>query len=273
MISKEMATRWIAQAEVDPRLRTVLDEVQAKYELGIKIVDKTEWSSTVDGQKATIEVADTDRPMAAFAHELLHLRLSARGYRHILGNGNRDEAKRILVSYVLSALDNELQHHRMFPEFIAHGFDEAEFYADSDDTAIEAVLGEIEILSSSGPVSLAFLPYLSLIAPGGGWLAGARESALEQLKSKASSEVWQKLLATKAVIDAWAGSCSLDPTDTIVTILELLGDVDGTWIAEDVTNYPVGSFIPRSMTQEQFEGLASMQKAPLHEDGGPKSSS
>lgn len=43
--------------------------------------------------------------MPSFAHELLHLRLYARGYRHILAGGNLDVQKRVMLSQVLSTLE------------------------------------------------------------------------------------------------------------------------------------------------------------------------
>ena len=257
LISDETAQSWRAQAQADFRLQSIITDVEAKYELSIRIVDDTEWWSSVDGQKAVIAMTATARPMAAFAHELLHLRLSARGYRHILGSANHEPAKNQVISGLLSALDNELQHHRMFPAFLSAGFSAREFYADSDDISYEAIQRQIGTFSSNTSAACALYAYLPLIAPGGGWPTDMRDSVVDDLTRSVSAQVWQRLQAVKVAIDAWAGSDELDPTNAIVTILEALGEFDGTYITEDISLYPAGAFVPRSMTQAQFEELAA----------------
>lgn len=253
MVSNEIAQKWIDEAEADDRLKPILIEVETSYKLGIALAAGVKWESSVKGKDAVIRMADTNRPFAAFAHELLHLQLSARGYRHILGNGTHDLQQRLLVHDLLIALDNELQHHRMFADFVGAGFDGSEFYNDSDDASWSEVEAQINALTETSPASTALFSYLTLIAPGGGWPDRTRETLLDLLRRKVSSEVWGKLVAIKATIEAWRKQKDLDPINTITAIFETLGDLDGTWIGEHMSDYPKGAFIPRSLTQEQFE--------------------
>lgn len=256
MLSKEIAQSWIDEAGADHRLKGLIDEVEQTYELAIGIGSGPSWESSVVNGKAIIRMAATDRPMASFAHEILHLRLSARGYRHILGSGNPDPGVNSIVQNLLTALDNELQHHRMFSEFLAAGFAADEFYADEDDDDWVDIDTHARSLSGSETPAIVLLSYLSLIAPGGGWPPGKREEIAAFLEAKIKPETWSRLLAVKAEIEAWAQDDTMDPTETIVSIFEALGDLDGTFIAEDVGTYPAGAFIPRSMTRDQFEDLA-----------------
>lgn len=256
VISPEVASAWFSEAQNDPRLKTVIEEIAAKYTICIERTDDPEWSSSVEGTTAVITISDTQRHLSAFAHELLHLRLSTRGYRHILGCAHPDGSKRNIVSYVLQALDNELQHHRMFPDFVAAGFDGAEFYAESDDQAHVQTEDEINGLTKATSAPIAVLSYLTLLGPGGNWPDGARESLTDKLQQKVSSDVWTRLLAVRDAIVSWSQSADLDPTNTIATILESLGGLEGAYICEAQSDYPDrGAFIPRSMTQAQFEKL------------------
>lgn len=256
MLSKEIAQGWIDEASGHHRLKDIIAEVEQKYELVITIGSGPAWESSIVNGKAIIRMAKTARPMASFAHEILHLRLSARGYRHILGSGNPDQAVNSIAQDLLSALDNELQHHRIFPEFLSAGFANDEFYTDEDDEDWVDVETHVRALSGTETPSIVLLAYLSLIAPGGGWPEGKREEIADLLRAKIAPVTWNKLLTVKAAIDAWSLQAEMDPTQTIVSIFEALGDLDGTFIAENVNSYPAGAFIPRSMTPQQFEDLA-----------------
>lgn len=235
MVSKEVAEQWIADMEADSRLTEIRTEVEKAYTVGVAFAKGSEWEAEVKGKEAVIRVAPTSRPLPSFAHELLHLRLSARGYRHILAGGNIDEQKRYRLILVLEALDNELQHHRMFPAFIGAGFDGADFYAESDDRIFITVRKQIKALKPPVSPSSAFLSYLTLIGPGGRWPDGKREDLLERLQGAVTPEVWKKLEQTKSIIEDWKQQDSLDPTATIVAILKTLGDVGGSMIGEDIS--------------------------------------
>lgn len=83
---------------------------------------------------------------------------------------------------------------------------------------------------------------------------GARETLTEKLQLNVSTDVWTRLSAVRDAIAAWSQSNDLDPIETIASILETLGTLDGAFICEQMSDYPDGgAFIPRSMTQEQFE--------------------
>lgn len=110
---------------------------------------------------------------------------------------------------------------------------------------------------SRGSTGAAFNVSLYVIVPGGRWPEGTQTRLLTLLQSKISSQTWEKLQAIKAAIEVWSTSDTLDPIEIIASILEALGDLEGTFIAEDVSSFPDGVFIPRSMTPEQFIDLAN----------------
>lgn len=144
----------------------------------------------------------------------------------------------------------------MFPEFVAAGFDPGEFYAESDDNIHVQLEAEINDLDQQSPAPYALFCYLTLLAPGGQWPEGRREALTELLKSHVSSDVWGKLVRVDALFEAWRQQPSLDPLETIVSIFETLEGFDGTFLAEKIDSYPNGGFVPRTMTQAEFEALA-----------------
>lgn len=255
MLSRETAQQWISEAALDNRLAPIMKEVEGRYQLKFRIIDELEWSSSVDGDTAEIGMAETQRHLQSFAHELLHLRLSARGYRHILGAGSHDPVKRDIIRALLGALDNELQHHRFFPEFVDAGFDGQDFYAENDDDIHSELKGEIETLHEGSPAWQALFSYFTLIAPGGRWPDGKLEELVALLRLKLSPDTWSKLVQVETIFAHWRQQADLDPTETIVSIFETLGGFEGTYLAENVEKFPEGSFIPRDMTPNEFMAL------------------
>ena len=76
------------------------------------------WHSKTSGGQTTIFYAPTARPEASLAHELLHAKLKLDGYRQYCTSfcvGPKEP----FISRVLEILDNELQHHRFYNDFLA----------------------------------------------------------------------------------------------------------------------------------------------------------
>lgn len=255
MITMETAQQWANAIQADPRLTGWIEEAEAAYKLHIARSEDREWSSKVGNGNALIGMAVTERPLPSFAHEILHVCLSARGYKHIVEIANMDEHKRNVLQAIVSALDNELQHHRMFHEFVSAGFEGGEFYHDGDDASHVEVRAAIEEITADQHSTAAFFSYITLIAPGGSWPSGEQEDLIQLLKSKVSDETWAKMLKISELIDAWKVQSDLDPTNTVADIIETLGDLDNTFVGE-ADAYPVGAFIPKTLTYEVFHEAA-----------------
>ena len=92
---------------------------------------------------------------------------------------------------VVQALDNELQHHRMFPEFLALGLDAKHFYDDDADT-FQSVRKELKGMSPRDHVGSFLLKYVTLIAPGGiGKSLDQRRKAKSFLRSQSGQGIWR----------------------------------------------------------------------------------
>ncbi|MCJ9673044.1 MULTISPECIES: hypothetical protein [unclassified Neorhizobium] len=254
MLKLGIAEKWHREAKTDPRLKPIIEEVEKAYKVRIAVTSDPEWASAPDKKTAEIEVSDTLRPLPSFAHEYLHLRLSARGYRHILASINFNLSKNAAIGRLLSALDNELQHHRMFDDFVKAGFDGVDFYAESDGGAHIAVKKQIEALTFQSDPADALPSFLSVIAPGGRWPDDEREALRQLIEKTCPAATWSKLLKIEGIIDRWKQQDGLNPLNTIAEILEALGGYDDTFIGENVTTYPCdGAILPRMNMNPTFD--------------------
>jgi hypothetical protein len=217
----------------DARKHSAVDalyqRVDAATPITIEFVSGNSWSSATVDQATTIEVGSSKYPAAALFHELLHAQLKIDGYRQhltILPTRPRIAALKPLIG----ALDNELQHHRMFAAFSAAGFTDGEFYDDSDPTAFARTRRELRKMSSKDPLEPFLLKLLTVIAPGGHGSDDERRKLRNFLFQTAGPTKAARLIAIENHFKAWAIAAPLDPGPTLHDILLELGDMDGGWL-------------------------------------------
>lgn len=123
----------VEKALENPKVRALFETLTAQTSVTFREVKQGEWiCETVDG-RTDIDVGPTKYPVEALAHELLHTELKLAGYRqYTLLGALVPQERRQLYSQVLSMLDNELQHHRMFHRFGQLGLAGKRFYNDAD---------------------------------------------------------------------------------------------------------------------------------------------
>ena len=142
------------------------EEISSHGNVAFTPSDNDSWYSKTQQGKTTIAYAPTDHPEASLAHELLHARLKYRGYRQYT-IALCLTPKRAFVARVLEILDNELQHHKFYPDFLALGFEPWQMYNDSDQKVWEESRQSVAALRSRDPLELFFNSYVTVIAPGG----------------------------------------------------------------------------------------------------------
>lgn len=112
---------------VDDRNRALYNEVNARLPLRLETSTIPYWGSQFGEGTATIAMVPTEHPVASFTHELLHLKLRLDG----LVRPTAFTARQIEMDTV-NFFYNELAHHKMFPLFLAMGFQPSEFYSQLD---------------------------------------------------------------------------------------------------------------------------------------------
>lgn len=149
---------------ISEKNRELFERINKIYPIELVATNETTWGSNLKDGKTTISYCDTKYPEECFTHELLHIDTQMKGYKRLrIGFSAFDTTE--YFKRLMSALDNELQHHKMFSNFPQMGYSKELFYIDSD-TETESYLRSY-LTKMTIEFRPTFLRYLTLIAPGG----------------------------------------------------------------------------------------------------------
>lgn len=243
----------VAQARTNPVVDQLYQAVHARSPITFNPSDSSLWSSMTNTEETYIDVAETAHASESLAHELLHAEFKLDGHRPYRSHyACLPRTQSEILQQVLAALDNELQHHRMFGRFTSLGLNPNHFYSDSDKNAYKVVRREVERVKSNDPREYFFLPFLTVIAKGGMGEDKVRSQLRNFIKAKAAPATWMALEAIELAINQWSTSPALDVGPTIVQILQHLGGYNRTWIARS-NDFPAdGIFVGPSFTIEDM---------------------
>jgi hypothetical protein len=133
-----------------PARRQLYADVSSHTPIDLTPSNDDGWSSKTDQGRTTIFYAGTDHPEACLAHELLHAKLKCHGYEQYC-TAICLTRKHPFITRVLEILDNELQHHKFYAEFLALGFEPSQMYHDSDSEVGTQLRQSIAALQSQHP--------------------------------------------------------------------------------------------------------------------------
>jgi hypothetical protein len=160
--------------------KDLFKRVNDVYPVVLVTTNADSWESYIDNGKTVISHCDTKYAEECFVHELLHIDTQIKGYKRLrVGISAFDSTEYFKI--LMSAIDNELQHHKMFPEFIKMGYEKERFYIDKDmetETYLRSYLTKKTI-----EFRPTFLRYLTLIAPGGCISETSKTELKEHFKS------------------------------------------------------------------------------------------
>lgn len=226
----------IDKARSDKRILTLLSDVSARTKIKYHKTNDGGWGSYMEQNTAHISYSGCKHPSASLAHELLHIDTQLRGYKRIrIFFSSIDQT--ILIKNLMDALDNELQHHKFYKNFIDLGFAPIQFYQDSD-AETEGYLKEI--LTHSFNSILEVVPqFLTAIAPGGIFSQDARENIKNSFLALNGRQFSSQLIEIERIIVDWASSSSYDAIETIRNILlTIQPDNNLTWIGHNDSDRP-----------------------------------
>jgi hypothetical protein len=237
----------IADALTNAAVATLYRSVDALSPITVEPSNGNTWSSRTMGAGTVISVALTRYPAESLYHELLHAHLKVKGYRqHVIYVRVTDNNS---AQALADALDNELQHHRMFPAFVAAGFDAENFYHDGDDATFATIRTALKRLKPADThAATYFLKYLSIIAPGGRGGEDERAQLDRFFRMKVPADKLLLVEEAAAKVRAWGTATDADPGPLTVGIIAGLGDFGGWWIGAS-QNFPAdGHFTGAAFT-------------------------
>ena len=244
----------LEEARKNPAVEELYQEIHAQTPVTFtEQAGNDEWSSQTMGGTTSISGTPTAHPDAAMAHELLHAKLKIGGYKQYCTTTAMN-MKYKLANTIARMLDNELQHHKMFGDFLAMGFQPEQFYHDGDTGSFQDIRRRFQGMRSKQTPEEFFWSFVTVIAPGGVGADEERRKLKALCKAKCSAATWKILCDIEQEIAAWVAQPSLDAGDTIVKIFQLLGGYDSTWVGCDATSFPAsGHFIGQPFTEQQVE--------------------
>ncbi len=232
------------KARKDPRVKPLLSEIQEIYKVQYHRSEMETWSAEVEDSVLNIGYSKTKNPGGALAHELLHGWVQHCGYRRlILDFSAIDNTSRF--TNLVRCLDNELQHHKMYPRFKELGFGPIEFYCDSDVDTPEIL--EF-LLNRSDTDLLDLLPnYFTAIAPGGSLSSEDRSQFDKRFRALYGGKYSRELSTIYDSVNEWASSDDFDAKPVIASILHQFKDPCDTWFGHTPTDRPPnqGFFVDR----------------------------
>ncbi len=231
----------ITQALKDPRVHSLNEEVAGRFNIEYRHDPKSShWGSEQTGPSSRLISYNSRCPaQSSLAHELLHFWVQGKGYRRVHGGySSLGDGPFIRL---LAALDNELQHHKMFPQFLKLGFDKREFYGDDAKEFEFAMRRALQEPPES--IAQAARDFLLVIAPGGPLPGQTRSALRNRLLRGKKGRFRGKLTRIESIIAEWAQSPGFDAEDTLRKIFLEIEDPTKTWIAySDLMSFPKGGF-------------------------------
>ena len=207
--------RVLSKADADPRISDLLTHIQRQITINYEWSDGAFWGAHIENECAVITVARTGHPSAALVHELLHIDLQLKGYRRPCGFIS-DIVDPATFKRLMTCLDNELQHQRMFAPFCSMNFRSKQFYADSD-VNTEIFLWN-ELARAQGRIELS-IHFFTLIAPGGTISENGRNRLRQKFRTidgGLHESVW---IAIEAIVERWKNDASFDVSPYLKEIL------------------------------------------------------
>jgi len=212
-----------------PLRRRVYEEVCSHTPIVFIQSNDSFWRSETKNGQTTIYHAAADHPEACLAHELLHAKVKSNGYKQYAVAICRT-SKKNSIAHLLEILDNELQHHKFYREFLALGFEPSQMYADSDKDVWTKVRRGVAGICKTDPLDKFLEQYVTIIAPGGVENKKQRREAERRLRKRCLPGHWERLLSIGNAITRFGDNTVLDAGPTIVEILKAVGGYEPTWI-------------------------------------------
>lgn len=203
------------KAHADQRISDLLAHIRRQIPINYEWSDGAYWGAHIENECAVITVAETEHPSAALVHELLHIDLQLKGYRRPSGFIS-DIVDSATFKRLMTCLDNELQHQRMFAPFRSMNFRSKQFYADSDVGTELFLLNELA--KAQDRIERA-IHFFTLIAPGGAISESSRNHLRQKFRTVDGGlheSVW---VAIEAIVERWKNDASFDVTPYLKEIL------------------------------------------------------
>ena len=225
----------VEKAKNNTNVNALLHDIQQKVKVKFHRSQDEAWGSNMESGTAHIYYQKCKNPAAPLAHELLHIATQLRGYKRIrIGVSLYDQTP--LFKRFMECIDNELQHHKFYNEFLEMELPPEEMYCENP-LVLERDLKE----SIKSPMKfIEVLPdFFTLIAPGGSLTHEVKESLLKEVMFINGGEYHDQFKALENIVVAWRQSESYDNIPVIREIMLVLQPKPNfTWFGFNTYDHP-----------------------------------
>jgi hypothetical protein len=213
---------------IDNRNKNLYDRVREHYKVNLKKSDDHSWGSHIEKDTVIISHSQTKYPISAFTHELLHPDTQLNGYKRIRAGLSLNKDTHQHMGRLISCIDNEFQHHKMFDKFIELGFPANEFYNDLDTETIPHLE---RILKTTGKTFISLsVEYLTLIAPGGVIPTDQLEELKQSFYNYDGGKYGVQFKTIDKIIADWKADTSYNAEKYVIQFFQNL-NAGQTWIS------------------------------------------
>lgn len=230
------------------------NEICKSYKVVLKKGNEDSWTSRIDEDRkeAIIEWCNCKFPEESFVHELLHFKCQIMGFKR-MRYGCCSADKDGYFSKLITALDNELQHHKIYSQYMDLGYDEHHFYNDNDSDTAQYIL---DYLNNPQKKKLTLLTnYLTVISPGSELIFNNLNEIKSSFRNLCTTRYKDVIDCIDVEIKKWVNSTSYDAKQHISKIFQMIPGAEYTFIgygdlSEGLSN---GFFTNVKFTFEEFD--------------------
>ena len=208
---------------------SLFNYVKNNIKLTFEEVDPPEWGCILDGKTGIIRYSNSEHPEEAFVHELLHLKLQIDGYiRPYYAVLPKKSQRNFHLKTLIFAIDNELQHHKIYQEYLSMGYSEKYFYNDKDLDDIHKTLDidNDNMLQKYGTAIDAMIYYITTLSPGIEKIGIDINSIKEKFKNLPIENIRLILDNLENCFNEWKSQESLDCRNIIKQIFSILPELN-----------------------------------------------
>lgn len=237
-------------AKKNANLKNLYNEVNQWMPIKAARGKGIEWGSYVNNNNAIVEYSPDDKSPSALAHELLHFKTQMSGYKRlrVIATNSQDKSG---MKLLMEALDNELQHHKMYKSFLELKFSKEKFYS-LDDVNTKSYIEER--LKSANAELIDLIPlYFTIVAPGGYLSTNERDRFKKQIRINYGSSSEFDLIDSE--LNKWVSSPCFDQEPIVKAVFNLVNGSLNTWIGyDDGSDFPTsGFFIGNPCSMSDFQ--------------------
>lgn len=206
--------------------KELFERVNDAYPVQLVKTNDNSWGSNIENGNAIINYCDTKYPESCFVHELLHIDTQLKGYKRLrIGISAFDQT--VFFKDLMSHIDNELQHHKMFAEFEKLQYPKEQFYIDTD------ISTESKLRSYGAKKVVDFRPtflhYITLIAPGGS-MSNSTKSELKEIFKSFNNNSFRKYFDhIDTQFEKWTNSSSYNAEPYLKEMFITIQNGEFTW--------------------------------------------